>query len=159
VHVAPCGIRHVIEFRHPSWHARRDVAEICRRHGLCIAWAHFENSAGWAGEMPSGWSPCERTPTADFVYHRLFGPDGRNQGKYTERFLQEEIVEKLAPGSQGFIMFAQDSEPTHARENAIKVQEFLEEGSFEVVVEEDCNFEAPHSPPSAPPSWSAAVAA
>lgn len=125
--IKPCGIRHIFEFRHPSWYERPEVADICRQHGFCIAWVHLDNTAGWAGEMPNGWNPADRASTAEFVYHRLFGPDGRNLGKYTDEFLQNDIVQRLPANAKGFVMFSQDSAPLQARENAIRLQEMLDE--------------------------------
>mmetsp|Transcript_66962 Transcript_66962/g.119035 ORF Transcript_66962/g.119035 Transcript_66962/m.119035 type:complete len:343 (+) Transcript_66962:2-1030(+) len=123
--VAVCGVRHVFEFRHPSWYGNPEVIDICKRHSICIAWVHFENSTRWAGEMPNGWSPENRTQTADFIYLRLFGPEGRNLGAYSDEFLSTEIIQELPRDASGFIMFAQNTVPDHARRNAARVRDFL----------------------------------
>jgi uncharacterized protein YecE (DUF72 family) len=58
------------EFRHPSWYAPRILRVLADRNiALCISDHH---------EAPAPW---ERT--ADFVYLRGHGPQGRYQGRYS----------------------------------------------------------------------------
>jgi uncharacterized protein YecE (DUF72 family) len=59
------------EFRHPSWYAPRILRVLADRNiALCISDHH---------EAPAPW---ERT--ADFVYLRGHGPQGRYQGRYSQ---------------------------------------------------------------------------
>lgn len=71
----PRGLRCAFEFRDPSWFIP-EVDEVLRRRRAAFCIYEFERRT----------SPL--TITADFVYVRLHGPDGRYQGLYGESGLR-----------------------------------------------------------------------
>ncbi|MGD2059998.1 MAG: DUF72 domain-containing protein, partial [Acidimicrobiia bacterium] len=69
-------MRHVIEFRHPSFFGH-DAVSLVRRHGLAIACSH---SSEW---------PLAADVTAGFVYVRLHGPGVVYASGYDDMSLRE----------------------------------------------------------------------
>ncbi|MCB5177667.1 DUF72 domain-containing protein [Microvirga lenta] len=74
--LVPPGHRYAFEFRHPSWYEDR-VFDLLRDHNaaLCIS-DHAAAPAPWV-------------TTADFVYVRAHGTNGRYAGSYSQETLQD----------------------------------------------------------------------
>lgn len=74
--VLPEGYRYVFEMRHPSWY-QKEVINVLRRANaaLCIQ------------DISGETSPLK--DTADFMYIRFHGPEGKYQGRY-----QKNVIEK-----------------------------------------------------------------
>lgn len=69
--VLPRNLRHVLEFREPSWYAD-DVLELLDRRGVALC----------AHDMPGSATGCQRV--GPFVYVRFHGASGRYDGSYPE---------------------------------------------------------------------------
>jgi len=125
-----CKAPSVLEFRHPSWFQRQDVEVTCKKLSFSMAWVHFRNETGWAGEMPSGWSPRFPVQTGPLVYLRLFGAEGRNLGEYDEDFLRDQVMARLPKPQErtirGFVFFGQSDIPTQAHANAARIASMLQ---------------------------------
>jgi len=94
------ALRHIVDFRHSSWH-REPVYELLRLHRVCLAWLHLNNT-GWAGDLPSGWTPLEQT--TDFNFIRLFGNEDRCCGWYDKWFLHR-LHSMCPPGLHSYVLF------------------------------------------------------
>jgi len=72
----PRGIRHTIEFRHPSWY-----------HGEVLRMLRDRNVALCLHDMADSMAP--REVTATFVYVRFHGATGRYDGAYPGEVIEE----------------------------------------------------------------------
>lgn len=70
----PGDLRHVVEFRDPSWYAE-PVYDLLRAHGVALCLS--DHAAAPVPEDPRAW-----VATAPFVYVRGHGPGGRYHGRY-----------------------------------------------------------------------------
>jgi uncharacterized protein YecE (DUF72 family) len=109
--------RYTFEFRDPTWY-QPEVYELLRAHrcAFCIY------------DLGGHQSPLE--VTADFVYVRLHGPEGKYNGRYSEESLQEWSRHCLAwalSGKDVFVYFDNDI-GGHAPVNAIRLQELVNGG-------------------------------
>lgn len=107
--------RHIVDFRDGSWY-REDVYDFLRQHRWCLAWLHLNNSTHWASNLPSGWT--DRVQTTNFVFCRLFGPDGQTHGSYDNKFLHE-LFDSCPMGTTSYVLFGnketlEDSAPDPA---------------------------------------------
>jgi uncharacterized protein YecE (DUF72 family) len=94
----PDGRRSAFEFRHPSWYEERTFA-ILRDHNaaLCIS-DHADAPAPWVA-------------TADFVYVRAHGTNGRYAGSYSEDTLRawaRQIGDWQRNGRAAYVYFDND---------------------------------------------------
>lgn len=110
----PPYYRYTFEFREPSWYDPR-VYELlqARNHAFCM----YE----LAGHM----SPLEIT--ADFVYIRLHGPEGKYAGSYSESALQwwaNTCRTWASEGKDVYIYFDNDQNG-YAAFNAMRLQELV----------------------------------
>ncbi len=112
--VLPCRRRYAFEFREPSWHASR-IFEILRRHNAALCVYHL---AGFQ-------SPLE--PTADFVYVRLHGPDGRYQGSYSDAQLNEwaERIGEWARKLRSIYVYFDNDQAAYAAQNALELKKLV----------------------------------
>jgi len=107
--VLPAGVRHAIEFRHPSWLAG-DVFDALRARGIAQVW------------VSSSRMPADRTATADFVYVRFHGLGGGYAHDYTAEELRpwvRSLRGAHARGLDGYVYFNNDARaraPKNARE-------------------------------------------
>ena len=94
------AIRHVIEFRHPSWYVA-ETESVLRAHGAVMC---LHDKAGSAIAEPFD------TP---FVYVRFHGPRGRYVGRYSIRRMQywaDVLTAQWRAGRDVFAYFNNDPE-------------------------------------------------
>ena len=111
LHVLPRNIRHVLEFRDPSWYTGQ-VYELLERYrvALCVH------------DMPG--SATGRSKVGPFVYIRFHGASGRYNGSYPADRLAswaEWIDEQTASGVDVFAYFNNDA-GGHAPRNALTLR-------------------------------------
>ena len=111
LHVLPRNIRHVLEFRDPSWYTDQ-VYELLERYrvALCVH------------DMPG--SATGRTKVGPFVYIRFHGASGRYNGSYPADRLAswaEWVDEQTASGVDVFAYFNNDA-GGHAPRNALTLR-------------------------------------
>ena len=93
-------LRHVFEFRHPSWYVR-DTLDVLRSHGAVMC---LHDKLGSAVLEPMDMS---------FVYVRFHGPGGRYVGRYDIERLKwwaGALIERLRAGRDVFAYFNNDPE-------------------------------------------------
>lgn len=110
----PKGMRHVIEFRHPSW-LEEGVFKILHKNniGLCVF------------DMPD--FTCPVAATADFVYVRFHGSTGLYSSCYSDEELTEWAKRVAGLGANlkaMYIYFNNDAE-AYAVSNAKTLGEYL----------------------------------
>jgi len=108
-------IRHVIEFRHPSWY-RPDVFDLLASHG-CACCVH--DRAG---------SVTPRQVVGPFAYLRLHGARGQYHGAYDDDTLAgwaEWLVEQLAAGVDVYAYFNNDPGASAVR-NALTLRRMVD---------------------------------
>jgi len=96
----PKGYRYVFEFRNHTWYDE-SVYELLKQH----------NCAFCIYELDHHLSPLK--VTADFVYVRLHGPEGKYQGSYTKRQLStwaKRMKQWSDSGKDVFFYFDNDQE-------------------------------------------------
>ncbi|NPV06952.1 MAG: DUF72 domain-containing protein [Anaerolineae bacterium] len=112
--VLPPGQRYAFEFRDPSWLDERVYRELSN-HGaaLCVY------------DLGGHWSP--EVVTADFVYVRFHGPDGRYQGHYRTEELAERAATFRGWAKQGRDVYAyfNNDWQGHAVRDATELLELL----------------------------------
>ena len=90
--------RYSFEFRHPSWYQPRILRMLADENiSLCLSDHH---------DAPAPWKR-----TADFVYIRGHGPDGRYKGHYSARAIaawRQKIARWRARGHDAYIYFDND---------------------------------------------------
>jgi len=106
--------RYCFEFRHPSWHAPA-ILRLLSQHNasLCISDHH---------DAPAPWKR-----TADFVYVRGHGPQGRYKGHYSEAVLAQWAKRMRSWKKQGcdvFVYFDNDQKSA-APADALKLIRLL----------------------------------
>jgi uncharacterized protein YecE (DUF72 family) len=111
----PRGIRHVIEFREPSWYAD-EVLRLLDQHrvALCLH------------DMPG--SVTGRDRVGPFVYVRFHGATGKYGGSYPDDRLQdwaEWLGAQRTSGTDVYAYFNNDV-GGHAPRNAVTLRRFLE---------------------------------
>ncbi|MDX5421978.1 MAG: DUF72 domain-containing protein [Hymenobacteraceae bacterium] len=113
----PPSYRYTFEFRHPSWYSQ-EVLQLLRKH----------NAAFCIYELAGHMSPLELT--ADFVYVRLHGPEGRYAGSYSESALAWWARQCLAWQAQGLEVYAyfDNDQLGYAAFNARRLQELVQAG-------------------------------
>ena len=107
VGVLPPSGRYAFEFRHPSWYAPK-IYEILADHN-CAFCIHDHTDA-----------PSPRETTADFIYLRFHGPEGKYSRRYPEEALTswaERMRRWQNEGQDIFAYFNNDAEG-YAVENA-----------------------------------------
>lgn len=112
----PRGVRHVVEFRDPTWYAD-DVLEMLDRYrvALCLH------------DMPGSATGRERV--GPFVYVRFHGATGKYGGSYPDDWLQswaEWMAAEHARGADVYAYFNNDV-GGHAPRNALTLRRFLED--------------------------------
>jgi uncharacterized protein YecE (DUF72 family) len=115
LHILPRDVRHVIEFREPSWYADA-VFELLERHqvGLCVH------------DMPG--SATGRLRIGPFVYVRFHGASGRYNGSYADDQLESWaswLDSERAAGADVYAYFNNDV-GGHAPRNAVALRTLLE---------------------------------
>jgi uncharacterized protein YecE (DUF72 family) len=106
--------RYSFEFRHPSWY-QPGIFALLRQHNasLCLSDHH---------DAPAPWKR-----TADFVYVRGHGPDGRYKGHYSSRVLSEWATRIRSWKKQGcdvYVYFDNDQKSA-APADALKLMKLL----------------------------------
>jgi uncharacterized protein YecE (DUF72 family) len=93
--ILPARVKHVIEFREPSWYDQ-DVMQLLRRHNvaLCI--------------HDMGGSASPRTLTARFTYLRFHGATGRYNGAYPKDVLEDWAAWLVSANVPAFVYFNND---------------------------------------------------
>ncbi|WP_347156768.1 DUF72 domain-containing protein [Pontibacter chitinilyticus] len=112
----PPYYRYTFEFRHSSWYTQ-EVLELLRQH----------NAAFCIYELEYHLSPLE--VTADFVYVRLHGPEGKYAGSYSEDTMRWWAGQCLGWKQQGlnvYVYFDND-QLGYAAFNAQQLQELVQE--------------------------------
>lgn len=108
-------VRHVMEFRHPSWYVRETYQLLtCRGVALCL---HDKKDS----------EVCEPIE-GPFVYVRFHGTSGQYHGSYNRRTLTRwahRLAEQLRDGRQVFAYFNNDPAAA-AVENALTLRSALE---------------------------------
>ncbi len=111
----PRGMKHVFEFRHPSWF-EENVFEILHKYsvGLCVF------------DMPA--ISCPLVTTADFAYIRFHGSTGLYSSCYSDEKLADwatRLANLAANLKAIYIYFNNDAEAFAVR-NAITLRRYLE---------------------------------
>jgi len=91
-------IRHVVEFRHPSWYVA-EVLDVLRARGVALC-LHDKDGSAIDGPME-----------APFVYVRFHGTSGRYHGSYSSRALDRwahRLAEQAQGGREVFAYFNND---------------------------------------------------
>ncbi|PTX94325.1 DUF72 domain-containing protein [Opitutus sp. ER46] len=110
------GLRHAIEFRHPSWLDEQTYA-LLRRRGTASVW------------VSSLQMPVDHTVTADFVYLRFHGLEGGAYHDYTDAELApwcRALTRVSRRGIPAYVYFNNDLN-TRAPQNAERLMEMLGE--------------------------------
>jgi uncharacterized protein YecE (DUF72 family) len=113
--VLPAGVRHVIEFRDPSWYAP-EVIDLLRAHGVALCLHDMRGSA------------TERTTVAPFVYVRFHGPSGTYAGGYDDDRLRSWagwLAHQHAEGRDVYAYFNNDV-GGHAPVDALRLRQMME---------------------------------
>jgi uncharacterized protein YecE (DUF72 family) len=100
------AIRHVFEFRHPSWY-EPDVLALLHAHGAALC---LHDRAG---------SAITDDPASPFVYVRFHGPGGGYHGSYDDRHLERwagRMAAALDAGREVFAYFNNDPEGAAVRD-------------------------------------------
>ena len=114
--VLPTGVRHVLEFREPSWYAD-DVSALLERYGVARCLHDMKGSA------------TGRERVGPFVYIRFHGPGGTYSGGYPADRLErwaEWLDEQRRMGCDVFAYFNNDV-GGHAPRDAVTLRQLLEE--------------------------------
>jgi uncharacterized protein YecE (DUF72 family) len=114
----PKGVRHVVEFRDPSWYAD-DVLRALERHGAALCLHDMRGSA------------TVRERVGPFVYVRFHGASGTYSGGYPDERLAgwaDWLAAERAQGRDVYAYFNNDV-GGHAPRNAVTLRRFLEERS------------------------------
>ena len=112
----PRGVRHVLEFRDPSWYAD-DVKAMLARHGASLCLHDMRGSA------------TGRERIGPVVYVRFHGVSGHYTGGYPDERLREWaqwLNAQRASGAPVYVYFNNDV-GGHAPRDAIRLRRFLEE--------------------------------
>jgi uncharacterized protein YecE (DUF72 family) len=112
--VLPRNVRHVLEFREPSWYCD-DVYASMQHHGVALC---LHDMAG---------SATSRVRVGPFVYVRFHGASGRYGGSYPESRLEPWSVwlrEQAEKGANVYAYFNNDI-GGHAPRDAIKLRTLL----------------------------------
>jgi len=115
LHLLPRGVRHVIEFREPSWHTP-EVYALLERHRVSLCIHDMPGSA--TGRLRVG--PC--------VYVRFHGASGRYNGSYPDERLADWagwLQQSAATGAEVYAYFNNDV-GGHAPRNAVTLRRHLE---------------------------------
>jgi uncharacterized protein YecE (DUF72 family) len=113
--VLPGDVRHVLEFRDPSWYAA-DVLALMEERGVGLCLHDMQGSA------------TGRQRVGPFVYLRFHGASGTYSGSYPDDRLRgwaEWIREQLAGGTDVYAYFNNDV-GGHAPRNALTLRGFVE---------------------------------
>ena len=113
--VLPKGIRHVLEFRDPSWYTD-DVKAMLARHGMSLCLHDMRGSA------------TGRERVGPVVYVRFHGASGHYSGGYSDDRLREWagwLNAQRADGADVFAYFNNDV-GGHAPRNAVALRRFME---------------------------------
>jgi uncharacterized protein YecE (DUF72 family) len=118
LHVLPRGVRHVMEFRDPSWYAD-DVLERLERSGVGLCLHDMKGSA------------TGRERVGPFVYVRFHGTAGRYGGGYSDDRLEEWAAWMQAQRDSGADVYAYFNNDVggHAPRDAATLQRLMEDPS------------------------------
>jgi uncharacterized protein YecE (DUF72 family) len=118
LHVLPRGVRHVMEFRDPSWYAD-DVLERLERSGVGLCLHDMKGSA------------TGRERVGPFVYVRFHGTAGRYGGGYPDDRLEEWAAWLQAQRDGGADVYAYFNNDVggHAPRDAATLQRMMGEPS------------------------------
>jgi uncharacterized protein YecE (DUF72 family) len=118
LHVLPRGVRHVMEFRDPSWYAD-DVLERLERFGVALCLHDMKGSA------------TGRERVGPFVYVRFHGTAGRYGGGYPDDRLEEWAAWMQAQRDSGADVYAYFNNDVggHAPRDAATLQRLMEDPS------------------------------
>lgn len=114
--VLPPGVRHVVEFRDPSWYTD-DVLALLERHRVALCLHDMRGSA------------TVRQRVGPFVYARFHGATGHYDGGYTDDRLQawaDWLDAQRSAGADVYAYFNNDV-GGHAPRNAVTLRRFMEE--------------------------------
>jgi uncharacterized protein YecE (DUF72 family) len=109
--------RYSFEFRHPSWYQPSILRLLSRQNiALCLSDHH---------DAPSPWKR-----TADFVYIRGHGPQGRYKGHYRQQTLAEWAARIRSWKKQGYDVYVyfDNDQKSAAPLDALKLQQLLSRG-------------------------------
>jgi uncharacterized protein YecE (DUF72 family) len=113
----PGGVRHVIEFRHPSWLVE-DIFGVLRQHrvGLCVF------------DMPA--LACPRLATTDFAYIRFHGSESLYSSSYPDEALAgwAESIAGLAKTLDTAYIYFNNDVGGYALKNAVTIRDYLQKG-------------------------------
>ena len=111
----PPGVRHVLEFRDPTWYSP-DVRELLERVNVALC----------LHDMPGSATGCTRV--GPFVYVRFHGADAKYAGTYSTRRLArwaEWLQEQRRGGTDVYAFFNNDV-GGHAPRDAVTLRSMLE---------------------------------
>lgn len=111
----PRGVRHVLEFREPTWYSD-EVYSLVSQHGVAVC----------VHDMPG--SASGRLRIGPFVYVRFHGATARYDGNYADDQLEswaDWLASAAAEGVDGYAYFNNDI-GGHAPRNALTLRHLLE---------------------------------
>jgi uncharacterized protein YecE (DUF72 family) len=119
----PPGVRHVMEFREPSWYAD-SVFEMLERHGVALCLHDMRGSA------------TGRQRIGPFVYVRFHGASGQYSGAYPEDRLRQWSEWLQAQRTAGVDVYAYFNNDVggHAPRDAVTLRTLLEQRTERVHV-------------------------
>jgi len=110
----PKRYRYAFEFRDETW-CNNDVTKLLQKHNaaFCI--------------FDLNWYTSPKFVTADFVYIRLHGPDGKYAGSYSEKQLGEwaKFIKKCYNDGKDVYCYFDNDEAGYATKNAIRLKELI----------------------------------
>ena len=114
----PEGIRHVIEFREPSWYVD-DVYELLQRHSVALCLHDMKGSA------------TGRERVGPFVYIRFHGASGTYSGGYPADRLERWAgwIREQLRGSVNVYAYFNNDVGGHAPRDAMTLRRFVEDES------------------------------
>ena len=116
LHTLPRDVRHVLEFREPTWYAD-SVLALLEQHGVALCLHDMKGSA------------TGRERIGPFVYVRYHGASGTYSGGYTRDRLErwaEWLHDERRAGSDVFAYFNNDV-GGHAPRDAVSLRQLLED--------------------------------
>jgi uncharacterized protein YecE (DUF72 family) len=111
----PEGTRAAFEFRDPRWHVQEVYDELTRHNAAFVPF-----------ELADQRAPA--IATADFVYVRLHGREGKYRGRYGREQLQpwaDWLQGHLAEGRDAFVFFDNTDQADDAIRDALEMRELL----------------------------------
>ena len=112
--ILPKKYKYTFEFRHKSWH-NEDVTKLLQKYNAAFCIYELEGFVS------------DKIVTADFVYIRLHGPDGKYAGSYSDGQLKEwaDFIKDCHNRKLDVFCYFDNDQAAYAPKNALKLKESL----------------------------------